>query len=232
MPSNDQDSGQQAGAGGEPTQPIAASGDQPISDENMETFVSALIGNPLFIGAIDERAERQWKSGKDRRIGKLTDRQDDLESVVAKFTELTSGGMSSDDALHRMQVDRFMGQQEPGEPAPQSEPGGSGTGVASVDITASLKVLGLDANDPKVVEMLRGGKDSPADFVQLAISRQSQTTSPPNPAGVMPTGGGGGGTDDQTADAIVARMQVLQQNPTKENLETLKELDKKLADLM
>ncbi len=234
MTENDQESGQEAsGAVDQPGQPASgAAGDQQTSGVDMSVFVPALLEHPQLIEMIDKRAERQWQSGKDRRIGQLEQRQDTVESVVAEFQKLTSGGMDPDAAVFRMKTERFMGDGQQQQSVPQNAPAGSGAQAATVDIAALLGILNLDANDPEIVTMLRTGKDSANDFTQLALSRKAQTTSPPNPAGVMPTGSGGGGTDDQTADAIVARMQVVQEQDPMGNRELIAELDKKLAALM
>jgi len=236
MTENVLESGQEAaGAIDQPGQQASgATGDQQASGVDMLTLVPALLQNPDLVKLIDERAERQWQSGKDRRIGKLEQRQDTVESVVAEFQKLTQGGMTADDALHRMNVERFMAQdQAQKESVSQNAPAGSGAQAATVDIAALLKILNLDANDPEIVEMLRTNKDSANDFTQLALSRQAQAANPPNPAGVMPlAGGGGGSTDDQTADAIVARMKVLQKQDPMGNRELLAELSAKLEALM
>lgn len=236
MTENVQESGQRAsGAVDQPGQQQAsgATGDQQPSGVEVSVNVPALLQNPQLIELIDKRAERQWQSGKDRRIGQLEQRQDTVESVVAEFQKLTGGGMDPDAAVFRMKTERFMGDDQQQQSAPLNEPAGPGAQTANMDIAALLGILNLDANDPEIVTMLRTGKDSANDFTNLALSRKAQAANPPNPAGVMPTGGGGGGqTDDQTAEAIVARMQVLQKDPTPSNMETLKELDKQLADLM
>jgi hypothetical protein len=130
---------------------------------------------------ITQEVQAATQSVKDKRIAKLLNTNDGFESRLARLEELTSRGMSKEDALWRMQVEDAL------QPAP-SEPVGKQATTANTE-EALLSQLKLDANDPEVVKLLREDDVATriAGIAALAVQR-SQVV--PNPAAVLQTAPG------------------------------------------
>jgi len=171
---------------------------------------------------LSDLVERQTQSVKDKRIAGLQGKVDGFEAELAKFTEYTKRGMSQDDALWRMRVERQIFGDDAGDLVNEANPpavsdGNGDQGGSSVDVD-TLQAIGLDPNSPDVTDLLRRGA-SLQDYVALKVK---QTKKPaPTPASVMPTPGQGASTGAEIED-VTNRLLTLQQNPLKNRDEILK----------
>lgn len=197
--------------------PSAGAGVQPPSID-VEALAKALEPR------LQQMVERQWQSGKDRRIHNLEEQVGDFKSVLDEFKAWKAKGLDDDDAIWRMQVSRAIPQ--PGQQAePSGRTGGSDTSVPApkVDAQALLQAVGIDANDPEVTAILAKGGDPSAEIVALAVKRKN----PPNPAAVMSTGGGGAVGGDNI-DSLTEKLQKLILEPSK-NMKEIKMVRAELA---
>jgi len=188
MTANELESAGQGGAGEEPTPQPSPTPGQPASGVDVEALAEALV--PKLQPFIDQSVERQWQSGKDRRIGKLEGAVSDIKSVLDEFNSWKKQGVSDEEALWRMEVSRKLSTRE--EPSPQDQPPGTRPPAANAETQAILQELGLDANNPEVVKVMRDTTDPMKLVLNLAKLSVTRTPPPsPNPAQAQPAGGGG-----------------------------------------
>jgi hypothetical protein len=218
---------QSGGTGGTPTQSNSPAGTPTSFD--VDALVGAFKANPAFASLVKDLALPVAQSTKDRRIAKQEQRLDDFEQQLARFNELKAEGWNDAQAQRLMKLEASEPQPEgQNQAAPASSPG-SGQQAPGVN-TDLLSVLGLQINDPDVVETIRQGKLSDSDFISLAIGRKSRQVQP-NPALVVPTGTGLQASGQDELETITAQLAEAMRNPTA-NFARIQELRQKSAALL
>lgn len=218
------------GTGGSPT--------QPVSQENstVDSGSGQLSADVLERLKIIEGHVRAIQSDKDKKLDRVVSKQDDFAKQLAKYQELIDRGMSRDDAIWRLDVERKLAMQD-GDldtEAPPDPPLGERKQEANIDTQALLTQLKLKADDPKVVGILRG--DNPAqvlmDLGAYAVELQAQSQKrAPNPATLVPAGGGESVVPEDLA-TVERQLMELQKNPSKnmKEIQRLTPIHKKLLE--
>lgn len=227
------ESGQELGDQEKPSaEPSTTDAQQPSID--VTAVVEALIAHPELATFVDKRAERQWQSGKDRRIGKQESRMDDFESRLARLTEWRERGKSQKEALLFMKMEDQLADSN-ASPLPEISPTGevgSQTQETPTDTQAILDIMGLDANDAEVVIILREEQEKLAQigkFTALAEQRR-QAKKAIQPAQQMP-GAGGGVFEGDNLENITAQLNEELAKSVKDP-KRIKELRKKHDELL
>lgn len=183
------ESGQQGGAGGQPTQPASSpAGVQPTSPVGSDTLAVALKEIEGLKATV-----RTLQSGHDRGVAKVQKQVDGLQEQIARYEEYRARGLAPAAAVREMELDALLesrrqapvaGGQERGNGIPAPAPDGQTEQL--------ITLLGLQPNDPDVTRLLREGKANADNLASLALSRkvQSQPAAQPNPAQQMPVGTG------------------------------------------
>jgi len=208
---NEKESGQEGGAEEKPSPQSSPNADSKTSPVDVEALAKALLPT------IEDAVERKTQSTKDKRIQSLENQVDSFESKLADFNEWKKAGLTDDDALWRMKVESQLKMNE----APPVEQVGAPIPVASVEIQAILKALGLAENNPEVTKVLRDTKDVAAQMTAFVNLSKTQPPAEPNPAAVQPSGGGQ--TANQSAEAIADQLVEAQKQPlaNRELIQTL-----------
>lgn len=193
---------------GADTPPVDQTSQQNDSETPSPVDVEALA--KALMPTIEEIVDRKTQSVKDKRIQSLENAVGGFESQLAEFKDLTSKGLSEEDALWRMRIES---QLKMNEAPPEEQPGSQSTPAASVETQAILKALGLAENSPEVTKILRDTNDTAAQLVAFVELTKSQTPAEPNPAAVQPSGGGD--SVSQSADAIAEQLTEAQKDPVK-----------------
>lgn len=203
---------------------------------DVNAVVELLKSNPNFASFVDERAQRQWQSGKDRRIGKLESKVDDFGSQLARFNEWTEKGKSQEEALLLMKMEDRLA--DPDAPLlPQVSPTGeigTQTQETPAKTQAILDAMGLDANDAEVTTILREETELLAQigkFTALAEQRRQAQTVAPKPAQQMPGVGGQAVEGEDTLENLTEKLNELMREPSV-NMVQIRELRKKQAEFL
>lgn len=176
---------------------------------------------------------RALQSEKDKGTHKLEKRVDKLDEVIAKYEELRGEGLSKSRALREMQMDAFLQEQNPENAVPASVQPAQGSAPAEptrLEMEAILSTLGLDANDPQVVEAMRLSPiDRIAQFTKIAVDRK-QT---PNPAAVQNVGGGSAVLPEEDLTAVREKLAAMRSLPAykmdSKEYQRLYEMERRLA---
>lgn len=206
---------------GRPTQPPSG---QPAQPSAIDYTALAKALEP----SLAQLVEKQWQSGKDKRIAELTGKVDGFQSQLERYLQY-AGAKLDPAALRQLKIDALLEQQTQGETAGAVSPatGGQATlpGQASVDLD-TLQTLDLDPNSPEVAELLR--KNAPlSEYVGLVKRRKAKANV--SPAAVQPTGSGSTVVGDD-AEILTAELSKLMANPSA-NFSRIKEINKKLDNL-
>lgn len=211
------------GAVSTPSQPASEPSTQTPSAIDYQKLAEAL--QPVIAGEVT----RNFQSGKDKRIAKLTGQVDEFAKRLERYFEYSGGGKVDPKALREMQIDELLGEQ----PAPQNAsavtagPKADGTAnqPGTMDVE-TLQALDLDPNSPEVTELLR--RDAPmGDYISLLKRRKAKPAPTAaqvlsQPAGTVVTG--------ETVDTLVEELNRLMPNPGK-NMARIKEINAKLSSL-
>ena len=208
-----------SGTPGSPNQD-ASQAASPASAIDIEALAKAL--EPRLATLV----EKQWQSGKDKRIAGLQGKVDGFEKQLARYLELT--GQSLDQkALRDLKIEEFLAQQSGGssvEAAVSEAAGNRKADTPSVD-EEILSVMGLDAKDPEVVSLLKSGA-TVKDFATLASRKKAV---PASPAGVMSSPGGS--AQAESLETLTAELLELQRDPMK-NWKRIQEVGAKQKALL
>ena len=117
-------------------------------------------GSAVTLEAIEKLVKREVQSMKDSRLGKFDTRLDSLEGAIEKYEALLSQGLSKDQAKIKMQGDKELEDMKAqlaslleGKAPEKSE--GSGTRNWKEQQASILSEAGIEANDPRVIDMLK-----------------------------------------------------------------------------
>ena len=206
MAENDKEQvAQQEANEGRPT-PEFESEEQTSPSGQADELVDSLLER--LTPEMEKIAEKQWQSGKDRRIAQHETRLDDLEGALAEYDRLREGGMSSDEAKREMSLNRTVQslKEEIAELKGQDSPEPSG-GTGGEDWTskeqAILERVGIDENSPEFSEFVRSKKwESPQQYLDALQDkafewRTSKANAPqPSAASAAQTAGQSGTEPD------------------------------------
>jgi hypothetical protein len=181
---------------------------------------------------IDQAVERMWQSGKDKRIAQLTGKVSDFERELAEYRALIDRGLSHEDALWRMKVERAIAGSSETEAAAvrEEKQETAAPSVPSADVQSILDVLGIDANDPEVSEVLRRGGNVQQGLIDLAIKRRARQKAAAA-AQVLPTASGESVNTQEEIDALTARLAELNRHPS-QHMREIREISERLARLL
>lgn len=176
---------------------------------------------------------RALQSDKDKGIAKVGKQVNDLAEQMEKYESYRERGLKPEQAVREMQIDALLaGQRDEGstEFLPKEE-GGTEPKVASADQKAILQRLGLQPNDPKVLEVLRE-KDNPieqvASFAALALEKAKTQQAPTNEAQVMPSASGA--TSTETIDSLTEELNELMRESPGKHMKRITEIRAKLKE--
>lgn len=149
---------------------------------------------------IATEVERTAQSTKDKRFAKMGGKMDDFQSQLAELRDLMAGGLSEKAALRVMRatpVEPDTEAQAVAQPAAGNRPA-----APKVDHSILITNLGLDANDPEVISVLREGGDeltTITKYVSIAQARKQKPAPVPNPAQQAPASSGSSVTITQAS---------------------------------
>ena len=209
MTESNMDSGQPSGSFEQPNQNVSAgAGDQPHSSVDAKAFETAL---KELQGQV-----RALQSDKDRGVHEVKSQIKDLMKQFEWVKKAEARGLSPEEIEEQLELKALLAERRRGASPDSSsdDAAGSRAQTANVDAKAILTGLGLEANDPQVVEALRE-QDFVAQLAKLteiAATKKTQANKPsPNPAAIMPTSGGisvqGEDLDTNTAELEKALRQ-------------------------
>jgi hypothetical protein len=178
---------------------------------------------------------RALQSEKDKGVAKVSKEVQSLSEQFKQYEKLKARGLEPEEIVERMELQELLAERRGSKPSADVPSGKAGTQTqeASVNVTEWLPIMGLDANDPKVVQVLASGLE-PMD--QLTALRgvwdqnKKAQQQPPNAAQVMSAGAGTTTTGD-TVDTLTDQMRELQKEPMK-NYRKIQELSAKLRPLL
>lgn len=166
----------------------------PESTENSSIDLAGLKAE--FEKLIDEKITKATQSSKDKRFAKLEGESretktqiDELRTRLARLDELTSAGLTRDQALYQMEGEELLANlrtQATRQGAPSQSAGEN-------ELETFMQEIGLDPNAPEVLEILRAESNplrQASKLTQLAAKRQSENQSNLNPAKMISGGGG------------------------------------------
>ena len=183
-----EDQGEGVQGGGQPVAPQPTGVPQQAPTQfDAEAFARALETDPKLARALEAQVQKYALSQKDRGINKVAGRLDGFEERLARFENLTKGGMPKDMALDWMQFQDAIGQGARGQEQERAVPQAMvGSQAAAPDVIGQADVLelGFDANDAEVLALIRDGKTR-HDLEQLAL-RRLKAQSRVNPAQAQP----------------------------------------------
>lgn len=213
------------GAVGQPTQPASTAGAS-SSAVDVEALAQAL--EPT----LQRLVERQWQSGKDSRIGKLTGKVDSFESQLAEYKKWIDLGKSDEEAKLFMRLTNSVSSASDPQtvPAAPAAPDGKPAVLAPSVDAETLAVLGLSGTDPDVSGLLAQGKTDLQSYIDLAKARRAKPPTQSAPATILPTGGGSAAPGEDL-NTITAELNKLLAAPIKDMPKIL-ELGKKQRALL
>lgn len=197
----------------ESDQPVVGEQETPKPDTSPpadDKQTSSVTAEPLEV--VLQRLEaiegtvKGLQSDKDRGVHKVSKKVDSLAEQIAKYEEKRKSGLKPEAALRDLQIDELLAERDQSSQtdAPVQDAGGTVSLPAGVDAQV-LEGLGLEANAPEVVELLRGDNVKLNDFLELAIQQRLKDQQPANPAAISPTGSGDAvGPDD--LEAVTAEL--------------------------
>lgn len=170
------------------------------------------------------------QSGKDKAKDRLAEDVKGVKEQIARIAELASGGLTADQIARELVIDDLVKSRFQGEQSPVSPPALAGTQPPATGAEESIDpaLLGLDANDPDVVELMRSGKADLPHLYLLAKGKKAKASPPASPAAVLPTGGGGSASPSADQAALTQKLSELLMNPTV-NREKIKQLREQLS---
>jgi hypothetical protein len=221
----------QAGAGGQPDQPVSPQAQSPIESEATK-----------LLAALESKLDGRFKSLEDNLTG-LKKVQGDIDrsrnafqEQLARLKQYQAQGLSEPDALAAMQKDdgeaQWRTSLEKKLDTLAAQLANGGTQASGQQTVAKVfEAIGLDVKDPRVASALLTQYKS-ADEVELAAYRlqhQIQQSPNPNPAQNPSLTGS---TSQRAADleAVYAQYQEAFREPTK-NAELLKNLETQMKQL-
>ncbi len=225
MGNENTESGQVAGAAGQPNQQASQTSGTSTSSVDVEALKGVLI--PF----ITEEVAKQSQSIKDKRIAKLSG---DVKSVLSRLDELTSEGWSQKQAIRLMEIEERQqlaghDDQEVEAEVPVKGKTGTQTQPAGVDTAALVKLIGLDANSPEVLAVIRDHSDDTlaqlSALTDLGQKKRAVQQAPANAAQIMSSGGGATAPDQ--IETLNSRLSELMKSPT----QNLTEINKVQAEL-
>jgi hypothetical protein len=201
----------------------------PTQDASGQTSTASAIDYEALATALEPRlaklVEKQWQSGKDKRIAGLQGKVDKFEDVLARYAEIT-GQPLDQKAIRDMKLDQLLAQQTGDQSNAAAVSDTTGTRLSDapgVDVEV-LDAMGLNPSSPEVAELLRKGAPL-KEYAALAKKAKVVAT----PAAVMPSASGGGTTE--TTDTLTAELNELMKHPAK-NLEKIHAVSEKLKALL
>jgi hypothetical protein len=180
------ESGSEQANQGVPTPKIAAvSDDKPTSNKGLSAEDIRAI--------VREETEKQWQSGKDKRLNKVErmpepDELTNTVSLVKKYLAATGGDEIK--AAREMQIDQMIASRGSTGTATEVKAPRTNLAEQTADI---LKTAGIDPFDPEVVELSQKPYASEFEWLKtvtsLAVSRVNKTVADtPPPSGVINDG--------------------------------------------
>ena len=210
------------GTSAQPTQPASGAGGT-ASAIDVEALLAALEPKVTTL------VERQVQSQKDKRIAGMQGELDGFKGQLARMNELIKKGFNQDQALEIMELEKPQPTtRSPQQPAPAQ--GGTQGQQVSVDTASILSVMGLDANEPAIAEILRTTPDvlgQVAAFTKLAVSRRQQPSPPV--AQQMPASTGAS-VQSENIETLSAELAELNLKPGT-NMPRIMAINKKLREL-
>src|SRR3990167_3181581 len=229
MTESNMDSGQPSGSFEQPNQNVSAgAGGQPHSSVDAKAFETAL---KELQGQV-----RALQSDKDRGVHEVKSQIKDLMKQFEWVKKAEARGLSPEEIEEQLELKAFLAERRR-DASPDSSPddaAGSRAQAASVDANAILSPLGLQANDPEVIAILRE-QDFTAQLAKLAElsgnrKAQEQAKRTPNPAQVLPVGGGQS-VQVEDLESLTAELEKEMGAPSP-NMKRVRELSKKQTALL
>jgi len=175
-----------------------------------------------------EALVRSIQGDKDRGTNKALETVNLLDKRIAEmevYSKMRMDGKSKEEAQRELVLEEIV-RERMGAQVTQEGVGSSTVEPSVFDADGFLQGQGLDPNDAGVLDLIREGKTSETDYLRFALEKKSKPVAEPNAAQLM-AGGTGTLVSEPKEEELVARLLVLQQEPSKH----LKERTKIMEEL-
>jgi hypothetical protein len=185
-----------------------------LEDASADSRPSGQLDTDALVQTILERLnpeiDKRVQSVKDKRIAEIEKRLDS-----GQFTELEALGASIPDDVKREYRLREL-EDRLKQPQRQETSKGNGASLSAQDVSQVISDLSLDANDPAVIEALRGTYRN-RDHFEATMGRmalQKVNRKQPSPS-AAPSGNSGTAAAGVDEDALLGELQTLYKEPSK-----------------
>lgn len=205
--------------------PVPTISENSVDKQTSGSDTDAIVAK--IIEQLDPLISKKVQSTKDKRIAGLERKVETLSQIE----QLESMGVQiSDDVKTKMRLQQLEDMLSGSQSQPVSQ--GSGTKLTTDDVSRTIADFALDANDPEVIEALRGtyrNKDHfTAEMGKLAL-QQYKKPKPDASSSLAPSVPKTPGSPDLAS--AQAELQRLYKNPTAKGArERMAELKKILKD--
>lgn len=198
------ESNSQAGSAGSPNPDVSSAGNvQPTS-----TFDASKLPEQLE-SIVAKAVEKAVQSTKDRRFSNIEKQLDDFKPVMERVKEiLTPEQLAQMNQIQRDAEFEELKRTVYGQPQTGTPKTGTPQGTATIGTTDILNTLGLDGNDPEVIEkVLKSGDPAQAalNAAKIAVQRANQT--PPS----LSASASIDGTPPKPADASALKSEYIKE---------------------
>lgn len=164
------------------------------------------------LSQLEKLVEKQWQSGKDRRIDKL---QKDVGSLNERYFQLRQTGMSAEEANRQLVIDEIVAERTAptkGESNPQTPP-------VELKTTKLFEVLGINPTDQTALDIAIKHGNNPAKLKEALVDYKLSAPPPQSlvPGAVIaPASGTTTPADDNAkAEQLISEQRRLQLDPIK-----------------
>ncbi len=181
---------------------------------------------------------RALQSDKDKGVARVSREVKDLSEQLETYYKRRESGLSHEQALREEVLDEIVAERR-GTPddagvSPTAEPAVQPKVTVEDYLLPLLKLSGLDANDPEVIDIIRAERNPGKQVLaisELTERRKKAKETPPNPGAVM-SSGSGEAVEGETLDSITKELQAEMAKPatpaTRARIQELSQKQKKL----
>ena len=183
---------------------------------------------------------RALQSDKDRGVAKVQTQVDGLSEKLESYHRRREQGLTETEAQRAEVLDQIVSERIAPTPdrltvSQDSVPAEQAPVTVEAYLSPILRLTGLDANDPEIIELLRTERDAAKRITaigELAEARNEAPKTQPNPAAQL-AGGGGQAVEEGTLESVTEELkEVLAMPATPATRKRIQELGKQQKELL